>query len=137
MESEMKPFVINRDTWHYKLNKNFFNPYEPWMRQWEARNSDFCSYWRATMFRLLFLVFFGFVFSCMLAGLGIIIYNEPMAIGVIAVILSLFAGAAGLFFLIEGIIRKIKQAPKKESQSLLAQKYRSYKGKFCPKVEFK
>ena len=46
----MKPFVINRDAWHYKLNMNFANPNN---RSWESDHRNFCDYWRATMGRLV------------------------------------------------------------------------------------
>jgi hypothetical protein len=33
----MKPFKINRDSWHYKLNRSFFNEYEHSMeRNWDV-----------------------------------------------------------------------------------------------------
>ena len=57
----MKPFVINRNSWHYKLNRKFMNEYG-WSDyrmedQWEPRHNDFCSYWRATIFRMIGVAF--------------------------------------------------------------------------------
>jgi hypothetical protein len=137
MESEMKPFVIDRDTWHYKLNKRFFNNYEPWMEQWEARHADFCSYWRATMFRVLFASLAALVILVLFSAFGVMIYQQPIAL----VVVGVMSGVIGLLVLGVNLLTDVYERslakPRKKSESLLAQKYRAYKGKFCPKIEFK
>jgi hypothetical protein len=134
-DREMKPFNINRNSWHYKLNKNLAN--DCFMDYWEPRHNNFCSYWRATMFRVLFVAFCISGIMFLLTALGIAIYANPVpvmtAIGlVIAGITAVFLFA---FWLATEDERK--NSNKEPSQSLFAQKYRANKEKICPMVEYK
>jgi hypothetical protein len=134
----MKPFNINRDSWHYKLNKNFFNEYRHSMEfKWEPRHNNFCSYWRATIFRVLFAAFFISCLMFMLIGLGVGIYLDPVpvtkAIGVVVTGIT----AVFLFAYWLATEDEPKYSNKEPSQSLFAQKYRANKEKICPMVEYK
>jgi hypothetical protein len=137
-DREMKPFAINRNSWHYKLNKNFANEYSHSMEfNWEPRHNNFCSYWRATMFRALFLALCisGVVF--LLTALGIAIYVNPVP--VMTAIGLLIAGITAVFLFAFWLATEDerKYSNKKPSQSLFAQKYRANKEKICPMVEYK
>lgn len=126
----MKPFVINRNSWHYKLNRNFMQ--DSHMYYWEPDHNDFCSYWRATIFRLSVVAFFTSFLIFILAAIGFAVYTDPVgSLIVIGGIVGMFAAAVGIALYSEN--RKKKEP----SQSLIAQKYRAHKEKICPMVEYK
>jgi hypothetical protein len=141
-EREMKPFAINRNSWHYKLNSNFANEYRHSMEfNWEPRHNNFCSYWRATMLRVLFAMCIAASVMLLLTGLGIAIYVNPVpvmtAIGLVIVIITAAILFAYLLHRIEERKYSNKMLSKEPSQSLFAQKYRANKEKICPMVEYK
>ena len=133
----MKPFVINRNTWHYKLNKHFFQEYEHNMSyNWEPRHNNFCAYWRATVFRVIFACFLaaGVVMALYLTGSAI--YYHPIDA---LILIGSLIGVIALFILTILISEKLKsrssnREPKPES--LLVQRYRAHKSKICPMVEY-
>jgi len=132
----MKPFSVNRDSWHYKLNKNFFNS-DNMTYTWEPKRSNFCSYWRATMFRLSFAGLLSIFGIGLLSMMGVGAYNEPMT--ALAVVGSIF----GMILTIVGIAATVsffsnrKKAKSDKPDSLFVQKYKAHKAKICPSVEFK
>ena len=134
----MKPFVINRDSWHYKLNKNFNNDYNHYMKSWEDKRSNFCSYWRATMFRVIGVFIMSLIAVIILATIGTVIYYEPVtALIVVGPIIGIIAAIALIVFISEKIKYKKKPVDKLKPESLIVQKYRAHKSKICPTVDFK
>jgi hypothetical protein len=141
----MKPFVINRDSWHYKLNRKFFNQWgdsEYYMHDsWEPRHNNFCAYWRVTMFRLVVAMFGSAVILMLLFGLGQAIYQNPWdtfkVVGSIVGAVLAFAtiGVCGMF--LSEYLEKRKYQNKEVPDSLFMQKYKAHKSKICPMVEFK
>lgn len=134
----MKPFKINRDSWHYKLNKHFFNEDSFWMeRSWEPRHNNFCSYWRATIFRLLFatalLAVIGFAFSILAYYLYAHTGQALLTIGGATLFIVILIGVPLL--LVVGTDR-IKQSEAVKN-SIVLQRIRNHKSKICPSVEFK
>lgn len=133
----MKPFKVNRNSWHYKLNKNFFNEYQYTMgHNWEPRHNNFCSYWRVTMIRSVFAVFLTAFICAVLYTLGSSVYYYPMeALKVVGMLIATFAGLfAILFVAFHFDRRKYKNADKPDS--LFVQRYKAYKSKVCPSVEY-
>lgn len=125
----MKPFKINRNSWHYKLNYHFIR--DSPMPYWEQDHSDFCSYWRATIFRLIAAAFLTAFLAFLLFGIGFAFYTNPIsAIFAVGTIVAVFAACVGIVVYLDS--RKKKEP----SQSLIAQKYRAHKEKICPIVEF-
>lgn len=135
----MKPFVINRDSWHYKLNRKFFNTYgdnEYYMHDsWEPRHNNFCAYWRATMFRVVWAIFLAVFAGFFFFVMGDAVYHHPIdfliVIGSILGII-LLCGLTAL-----GINRFRDRERKEVPESLFMQKYKAHKSKICPMVEFK
>lgn len=138
----MKPFNVNRDSWHYKLNQKLFNTYgdnEVYMsHQWEPSHNNFCAYWRATMFRLLGAAFFAFFATVAFVALVMLIvavsanpwpalYTVLGTIGVLGFIVAVAATIA--YF--------DSRSPSTKPDSLFVQKIKSSKAKVCPYVEFK
>jgi len=134
----MKPFVIDRNSWHYKFNKSFFNNDDYCMeRRWEPKHNNFCSYWRATAFRMLFAGLISALVISLLAIMGLATYNDPIGV-------ATFVGSiAGLFSVVVAIIAVSvylddrKKANADKPDSLFVQKYKAHKAKICPSVEFK
>ena len=134
----MKPFKINRNSWHYKLNRKFFNTYgdnEYYMHDsWEPRHNNFCAYWRATMFRVIWAIVLTLLAGLFLFVTGNAIYEHPIdfliVIGTILGLILLFAAALGLSHWLQ------KREKKEVPESLFVQRYRAYKSKICPGVEY-
>jgi hypothetical protein len=140
----MKPFKVNRDSWHYKLNQHFFNERgnSEWYMQdyWERKYNNFCAYWRVTMFRLVVAMFGSAIILMLLVGLGQAIYQNPwnafMVVGTIvgAILTFVTIGVCGMFLSEYAERRKHQNADIPDS--LFVAKYKSYKSKICPSVEY-
>lgn len=131
----MKPFKINRDSWHYELNKNFFN--ESSMKyDWEPKHNNFCDYWRATMFRVLFAALLISVVGFMLIILGVGVYRYPLESAfIVGGTLGVCATLFGFFVIGEFLINR-KNVNANKPDSLFMQKYKAHKSKICPMVEY-
>ena len=133
----MKPFKINRNSWHYKFNKNFFNNDDYCMeRRWEPKHNNFCSYWRATMFRMLFAAILSLGCIGILSMLGSVVYNDPVeSLFVVGSVIGLFATVLGGIAFLQYLENR-KKANAKKPDSLFMQKYKAHKAKICPMVEY-
>lgn len=131
----MKPFKINRNSWHYKLNKNFFNE-SSMQYDWEPKHNNFCSYWRATMFRVLFVTILAIGVGGLLTMLGVVAYLEPLRFAiVVGSVLGLIVTIFGIA-VIAVFIDHRKKANADKPDSLFVQKYKAHKSKICPMVEY-
>lgn len=137
----MKPFNVNRNSWHYKLNKNFMNPdSDDWYmhRIWEPQHNNFCSYWRATMIRLILAAALLALAIFMVSGFATALYLHPIpALAGLGTVLAFFGIAAGIAWVV--IFRDQRTAARLEAgipDSLFVQKYKAYKSKICPSVEY-
>jgi hypothetical protein len=138
----MQAFKVNRDSWHYKLNQKFMNERgdnEWYMRDnWEQRHNNFCSYWRVTMFRLVFALFIAAFSLLVLFAAGTGIYQDPWSA------LMIVSTAIGIFVIFIGLLavaayfdaRKRKRGLGEVPDSLFVAKYKAYKSKVCPMVEY-
>lgn len=134
----MKAFKINRNSWHYKLNKHFFNADIHWMeRSWEPSHNNFCAYWRATVFRICIASMLAAVSITALVGTAYLTYMHPIEalkiVGVTLGVLAFIVGVAMLSVKVEAM-REAKRLT--TSNSLLLQRYRVYKSKICPMIEY-
>jgi steroid 5-alpha reductase family enzyme len=134
----MKPFRINRNSWHYKMNRKMtqHGDSQRYMENnWEPRHSNFCAYWRTTTFKLIWLCLIAFGIIGLLFTLATAIYTHPIAaLKVTGAIIAVIAGIIALLFLFSGISKMNETVAK--SNSLFVQKYRAQKSKICPDVEF-
>lgn len=133
----MKPFKINRNSWHYKFNKNFFNNDDYCMEyRWEPKHNNFCSYWRSTMFRMLFAAILGGMAIGAMTGIAYVTYIDPMGaaifLGSLVGVFSFIIGCVALAIYLDN--RKKASADKPDS--LFVQKYKIHKAKICPMVEY-
>jgi uncharacterized membrane protein len=131
----LKPFKINRNSWHYKLNKNFFNG-NSMFYAWEPKHNNFCSYWRATMFRMVFATALSLWTIAVVALFSHIAYTQPIEfLSAIGVIVGFFLLIVGVNLTIHVITNRNEQKSDKPD-SLFVQKYKAHKSKICPKVEY-
>lgn len=134
----MKPFKINRKSWHYKLNKNFLNE-DGWSEvsmknSWEPKHSNFCSYWRATIIRLIVATFLAFIVIICLYGGVVGAYQNPIiALKVVASGVAFLVGITGVVL----IMIYFDRSKEKLNDNLFVQKYKVHKSKICPEVEYK
>lgn len=126
----MKPFKINTNSWHYKLNANFLQ--DTPMAYWRQNHSDFCSYWRQTIVRV-------FVAACMclfalfvLGSLAMAFYLNPVeSLLVVGTTLLMLA-----FAIFSVWLTTRNRGKPSEPDSLFMQKYKAHKAKICPMVEY-
>jgi hypothetical protein len=140
----MKPFKVNRNSWHYKLNQHFFNErgYNEYYMQdtWERKYNNFCAYWRVTVFRLVTAIAFTAGILSFLFVIGVVAYQHPwdtfVVVGSVvgAILAFVTIGACGMF--LSEYFEKRKYQNKEVPDSLFVAKYKSYKSKVCPMVEY-
>jgi lipopolysaccharide/colanic/teichoic acid biosynthesis glycosyltransferase len=135
---KLKPFKINRNSWHYKLNQNFFNDRQYYMESWEDKHDNFCSYWRVTMFRLVFALAGAVFILLVLSMIGAGIYQDPLkALIIVGSTVGILSAVFGIFlFSMYLDERKSKRNYEDIPDSLFVAKYKSYKSKVCPMVEY-
>ena len=136
----MKPFKINRNSWQYKLNRNFFNThgYNVYYMHdtWEPRHKNFCAYWKVTMSRVIFALILVFFAGLFFFTIGHAAYQNPVDTLILAAIIIIsIAGTVGIFSLAH-YIDKRKKKHEKVPESLFIQRYKAYKSKICPMVEY-
>ena len=128
----MKPFSINRNSWHYRMNKHFFNEYEYNMASWERQRNNFCSYWRATTMRLVAMIVCAVIVISFAISIVAAFMVAPIQAGLtVLLIVAVLGGLAFIAYLSN------RPSNTKEPTSLLAQRYRAYKSQICPAVEYK
>lgn len=105
-------------------------------RSWEPRHNNFCSYWRATMFRLIFatalLSVIGFAFSVLAYYLYAHTGQALLTIGGAILFVVCLIGIP--FLLVVGVDR-IKESEAVKN-SIVLQRIRNHKSKICPSVEY-
>lgn len=133
----MKPFKINRNSWHYKFNKNFLNNDDYCMEyRWEPKHNNFCSYWRATMFRMWVAAILGGMAIGCLVGLGYITYQDPIAtVSILVTVAGMGATVVGGVIFLQYLNNR-KKTNADKPDSLFVQKYKMHKAKICPMVEY-
>lgn len=138
----MKPFKVNRNSWHYKFNRYWFNEYSSndWAMEnvWEQKHNNFCAYWRATVLRIVVTSVLAFGLSVFLFLVGNIVYDNPWK--TLQVIGGTLAGAAVFIGIVTAAAyadHRVKTRQKTDApDSLIVAKYKSYKSKVCPMVEY-
>lgn len=141
-----KEFVVNRNSWHYKVNMftvSSDNRYS--FDYWLSRNATFCSYFWRTTWSILWVAV---ILSIFLAAFGLVswvIFTNPVAIGkAILGALAVFVGSILLFLLIAAITSTpgwiknyVGRKTYGKEPGFFGMKYHSFKNKYCPKLVFK
>lgn len=133
----MKPFTINRNSWHYRLNRDFLNEdgfSERSMElNWEPRHRDFCSYWRATVGRVIaFNLAVAALFLLIVGFAHLVVYYPIDLLIAVAVIIGIFA----VIVMIALAEEAVKGRKKNQPEGLISQRLRAYKSRVCPIVEY-
>jgi hypothetical protein len=144
----MKPFKINRNSWHYKLNKFFIEYEEPinhWeanaLARWEARHTNFCSYWRATIIKSIVATLLAAIGIIILTALGISIYENFIEFATAIILVAttvtvIFGGSALIRYSIDRFKNRSAAETPQKPEGLFAQRYRAYKSRICPMIEY-
>jgi Na+-transporting methylmalonyl-CoA/oxaloacetate decarboxylase gamma subunit len=140
MEDE-KINVIDSDSWHCNLVDAF----------WPTVPTDFCSYWRALVLSLLFVFgvasMVGYVLVVGPIGLAILLITGSVLQGTgtaisIFIILFVMFILGLVIYVISQLVQKVKEKiptpnSTNEERSLIVMKYKSWKKKMCPKIEYR
>lgn len=140
-------FEIDRNSWHYKLNTSGNGLY--FKENFEEKYSDFCSYWRITVWHLfLFFIAFMVFIGIPLYGIYAVISNPYLVIAglVVVIILAILYGLHS--FLLWSVKKigfkfqktketKVETKVEEPKESLIQQKLYSWKHKFCAKISYK
>lgn len=135
----MKPFVIDRNSWHYKM----ISMGEHWDVLTYREPKNFCSYWRKVVLKLCLFAFIAVILSVFTLFLGFNIYMDPLPVlGGISAGLGLLFGSAWIALWLEKRKEQRRQHDydvefNEKQESLLKMKYRAWKEKVCPMVEYK
>lgn len=147
----MKPFKVKPDSWHYKiLRRAYVEKYGSSNNITAIMPKNFCAYWRAVMFNIAQVVFFFTLFVglaiAVLTGLSFAIYTDPLGV---LVGLAFVATVIGLVLLVKFLVERYEasvqaklyraelgiQEPEKQ-QGLFVTKYKAWKAKICPAIEY-
>jgi len=131
----MQVFKVSRSSWHYKVYDQF---------DWSLPK-DFCTYWRRVILGSLFLVgIIGFVcvllfmLANLLYMLALALIANPVPIlKLIGVVVAAFAGLAFTWWAAYKVNKKVFYGTDSDKQpSIVVAKYRSWKHKYCPAIEY-
>jgi hypothetical protein len=141
----MNNFIVDKNSFHYKLNyfmKTQIGNIDK--RQFEYRlPSDFCSYWRMTFVSAFWLIIFVVVIVLLTTALVVQVATNPVMSLIVVGILLLFIGLVFssiysydyLKTLAEN--RRIRKEKNNIPDGIVATKYKSWKQRYCPRVEYK
>lgn len=155
MTEEVKTFIVNKDSWHYRLNVKMLRESEVFL--WDDHvevyiqtMDNFCKYWRLTAVNLIKVAFmFAIVLAVVAVVLAVVIgvvvaaVTHPFETGVFTgLVLTVLAIIFGLYLLSDSSEKRKQEAVKaalrnKSNDGLVKTKYKSWKHKICPSVEFK
>lgn len=136
----MNTFIVNKNSFHYKFNKFIKTTFKgvP-SRVFEyCLPADFCSYWRMTAFNVLFTLLVSMFFGM----IGIIIGHQfivdpigaSLAFASVIVVIAIFCGTImGIYYIKDYTKNKLQNKP----DGIIRTKYKSWKSKYCPMIEYK
>lgn len=144
----METFMVDKNSWHYKLVREHVTDKYPYDLREKAMPKDFCSYWLRVVIESLKI---GVIVGVGVAALGVVLG------GIGFMIYSIFFdfGGAGfpflVFFLFVGTvitilsapdmlrkrkINKLKENDSTQTNNIFVQRYKAWKGKFCPAIQY-
>lgn len=141
----MNNFVVNKNSFHYKLNffmKTTVGNVDK--RLFEYRlPSDFCSYWRMTFFSAFWLIFL--ILGIVLLSTALVTQVVTNPITSLIVVSSVLLPIGFIFSLVyvynyfKTIAENRREHREKNNipDGIVATKYKSWKQRYCPRVEYK
>lgn len=131
----MQTFKINRNSWHYRMNRSVWNAHGSLMDRWEQDHSNFCAYWRATVFRIIGIMIISAFIGSAIVVLSFAAASNPLAAAItFLAMIGVIGGIIGIAVLHEYLEERKEKNP--EPKTLIGKQYAAYKSKICPKVEF-
>lgn len=141
----MNVFVVNKKSLHYRFNylmKVKLGSSTDWLFE-NRLPTDFCSYWRMTFLHFLLASLLVAGFSIVLGMLIVTAIQNPVSFGITTGIILLIIGSfvgvvVGLHYLAD-VSRNRKEYKQKNNipDGIVTTKYKSWKQKVCPMVEYK
>lgn len=141
----MNNFIVNKNSFHYKLNyfmKCRMGSQNPW--QFEDRlPADFCSYWRMTFFSALWLTIFLLGVGLLATAITIQVITAPL---VSAIVVGSGLAIVGFIIAMLYLSEYLKDSAERKREykktnnipdGIITTKYKSWKQKYCPRVEYK
>ena len=141
----MNNFVVNKNSFHYKLNyfmKTTVGNLDKRMFEYRLP-SDFCSYWRMTFFSAFWLVVLTLVIGLLSTALVSQVVTNPITSLIVVSSILLFIGF--IFSLVYGYDyfktlaenRRERREKNNIPDGIIVTKYKSWKQRYCPRVEYK
>lgn len=141
-------FKVNKTSWHYKLVDEHVTDKYPYDFRDKAMPKDFCSYWRRVV--LESLKFVGMIgvgvaaLGVVLGGIGFMIYSiffDFSGAGLTFLVLFLVIGTGLTITSVPEMLRKrkinkLKANEPTQTTNIFVQRYKAWKGKFCPSIEY-
>lgn len=145
----MEKFKVNKHSWHYKLVDEHVVDKYPYDLREKAMPTNFCAYWRRVAIEsmkhgLLILILVASVLF-ILGGVGYLIYfsftvatlTDFAAFGLIALFIATVALITWLPDMIRNRkIKQLEQGIENRHSNIFVTKYNSWKGKYCPAIEY-
>lgn len=133
----MRDFVVNRNSWHYRLLRWRFESIYQWKEPIEIESlmpNNFCAYWNSVIFSILFLLV-AIISISFLIIVGLIfllkhIFEFLLVVGSIFAIFSL----AFICLTLEDFLNREEY---QKQPSLFKMKYTSWKNKIYPGIIYK
>lgn len=150
----MKPFIVNKNSWHYRLNLNSIKQdklfyHNEYTVKYVERRNDLCSYWKMTLYNIIGKILYFSFLSLVLLSILYFTYGictsflvDPMMVSIIIISLAL------VIFIIIFILNTIESYSIARQQEisnitnnittdhLMKARYQAWKNKTCIKVEF-
>ena len=155
----MEKVTVNKSSWHYRLNTWILredNMLPDEIDNYMKYNSNFCAYWRMTIWNVCKISFWTAVLVAILGAICIGVYKLAMffftqpSTEILTVLTSIalllgIVGLVGLVALFFGSIEKSKRKRREIARGdyvepqpgLLKTKYKTWKQKICPMIEYK
>ncbi len=145
----MEKFKVNKHSWHYKLVDEHVVDKYPYDLREKAMPTNFCAYWRRVAIEsmkhgLLILILVASVLF-ILGGIGYIIYFSFTVatltdFAAFAAIALFFVAVAYIVMLPDMLrnrkIKQLEQDTETRQSNIFVTKYNSWKGKYCPAIEY-
>lgn len=138
-------FNVNPKSWHFRLLEiNAFWKINPNRGSWDYGRwidrrlpDDFCGYWRKVIFTLLADLVVLAMAIALIMTMGYQTYKDPIgALVFVGVLICTIFGFLGIMAIGYWFENMENRPSRDKNPSIIAMKYRSWKNKYCPKVEY-
>ena len=129
----MSSFKINRNSWHYRLNRNLCTMN---IDCWEAEHSSVCSYFWATTVNALKILLVLVAIAIIAAMLIMVIVTSPVVAGILIGVIAIAIFLPVIVTVIYDYVFERIRISHEKKPSLIVQRIADYKNHVCSRVEF-